>query len=153
MVPSPEVEAWVDGVNSRPPSEDGVVEVMVVVGFHVTDCTGSAVMDGLAGTGAAAVADGVDEVVRVGVAEAGRAGEDEVVGRGTDVDGAGVADTERDGGGEAVGRGVDAEDDGAGAAEELVAMAAGLDGPAGEGAGEGASTDTRWIRVWEPKTS
>jgi len=110
-------------------------------------------MDGLAGTGAAAVADEVVEVVRVGVAEAGRDGEDEVVGRGTDVDGAGVADAERDGGGEAVGRGFDEEDEAAGAAEELVAIAAGLDGPEDEGVGEGTATDTRWVRVWELKYS
>jgi hypothetical protein len=36
MAPSPDVVACVDGVNSRPPSEEGVVAEIAVVGFHVT---------------------------------------------------------------------------------------------------------------------
>ncbi len=47
IVPSPEVLACVDGVNSRPPSIEGVVAEMDVSGFQVTFCAAST---GLAGT-------------------------------------------------------------------------------------------------------
>lgn len=47
IVPSPEVLACVDGVNSRPPSIEGVVAEIDVSGFQVTFCAAST---GLAGT-------------------------------------------------------------------------------------------------------
>jgi hypothetical protein len=50
MAPSPEVVARVDGVNSRPPSDDGTVLEISVLGFHTTVCALGAVgADGVLG--------------------------------------------------------------------------------------------------------
>jgi hypothetical protein len=66
MAPSPDVVAWVEGVNSRPPSDDGVVVEMAVVGLHVTVCEANAAVE----EAVAAADDDAAEAVRVGVGDA-----------------------------------------------------------------------------------
>ena len=68
----PDVVACAEGLNSRPPSEDGVVEEIAVVGFHVTVWVSSAAVDGPAGAVDAAVADALADFDADGVAEVDR---------------------------------------------------------------------------------
>ena len=74
MAPSPVVAACVDGVNSRPPSDDGVVEEIAVVGFHVTVWASRAAVDGPAGNVDAAAGDELAGLDVDGFAEVGRDG-------------------------------------------------------------------------------
>jgi len=74
MAPSPDVVAWVDGVNSRPPSDDGIVVEIPVVGFHVTVCGSNAAVAGADVVVGDAVGDELADETTDGVAETDRCG-------------------------------------------------------------------------------